>query len=78
MSEAGRPDGDLQTDLLEAAPDAMIGGDDDGLIRFANRQVEVLFGYPRAELIGRPVEVLVPELDDRLAVELLTPDDDGR
>lgn len=61
MREAGRPDGGPQADLLEAAPDAMIGVDDDGLIRFANRQVEVLFGYARSELVGRPIEMLVPE-----------------
>ncbi len=47
--------------LFEAAPDAIIVVDDRGLIRFVNRFAERLFGYPRDDLVGRPIEVLVPE-----------------
>jgi len=47
--------------LLEAAPDAMVVVDDQGRIELANTQTEVLFGYARAELIGEPIELLVPE-----------------
>jgi PAS domain S-box-containing protein len=47
--------------LLEAAPDAIIGVGADGLIVLVNAQAERLFGYGRAELLGRPVELLVPE-----------------
>lgn len=47
--------------LLEAAPDAMIATSPDGSIILVNRQAELLFGYERHELIGRPVEMLVPE-----------------
>ncbi|AYN42777.1 MEKHLA domain-containing protein [Streptomyces dangxiongensis] len=46
--------------LLEAAPDAMIIVDDTGTIRLINAQTEALFGYRREELLGRPVELLVP------------------
>src|SRR5919109_1372207 len=46
---------------LDAAPDAMIIIDESGVIRFANRQASVLFGHPHDELIGRPVEQLMPE-----------------
>ena len=47
--------------LLEAVPDALVGMDQQGVIRFVNRQTESLFGYDRDELIGKPIETLVPE-----------------
>src|SRR5450631_4160017 len=47
--------------LLEAVPDALVGMDQKGVIRFVNRQTESLFGYDRDQLIGRPIETLVPE-----------------
>ena len=46
--------------LLEAAPDAIIGVNPDGVIALVNTQAEALFGYERNQLIGRPVELLVP------------------
>jgi two-component system sensor kinase FixL len=47
--------------LLEAAPDAMLIIDPEGRISDINTQVEALFGYPRAELLGRNMEMLLPE-----------------
>jgi PAS domain S-box-containing protein len=47
--------------LLEAVPDALVGMDQKGVIRFVNRQTESLFGYDRDQLIGQRIEMLVPE-----------------
>jgi PAS domain S-box-containing protein len=47
--------------LLEAAPDAIVGVDPDGRIALVNAQTERLFGYDREELLGQPMEILVPE-----------------
>jgi PAS domain S-box-containing protein len=47
--------------LLEAAPDAIVGVDDKGKIVLVNSQTEALFGYLRESLLGEAVEVLVPE-----------------
>ena len=46
--------------LLDAVPDGLLVVDGGGLINYANRQFEVVTGYERDELIGRPVELLVP------------------
>jgi PAS domain S-box-containing protein len=47
--------------LLEAVPDALVGMDQKGVIRFVNRQSESLFGYERDQLIGEPIGTVVPE-----------------
>jgi PAS domain S-box-containing protein len=46
---------------VESAPAAMVMSDAAGRITLVNAQAEVLFGYTRAELLERHVEVLVPE-----------------
>ncbi|MGH9798081.1 MAG: PAS domain S-box protein, partial [Candidatus Polarisedimenticolia bacterium] len=46
--------------VMEAAPDALVISGADGRIAMVNRQTEILFGYSRDELIGQPVEILVP------------------
>lgn len=48
-------------DFLEASPDALIIVDHSGAIVLVNRQTEELFGYARADLVGQPIEVLLPE-----------------
>ena len=47
--------------VVEAAPNGMVMSNAEGEIMLVNRQAERLFGYDRAELVGRQVELLVPE-----------------
>jgi PAS domain S-box-containing protein len=53
-------------DLLESAPDGMVIVNADGKIVVVNSQTEILFGYSRQELIGQPVEILIPTRLDHL------------
>ncbi|MFZ6712877.1 PAS domain S-box protein [Undibacterium sp. TC9W] len=46
--------------VVEAAPNAMVMIDSRGMIEMVNAQTEHLFGYPRAELLGQPMEMLIP------------------
>ena len=47
--------------LLESAPDALIVIDETARIVFANGQAHRIFGYEPGELVGEPIEVVVPE-----------------
>jgi PAS domain S-box-containing protein len=47
--------------ILETAPAGMLAVDANGIITLVNASVERLFGYGREELLGRSVEVLVPQ-----------------
>ncbi len=51
----------IVSEILNASPDATIISDARGRIVVANHAAETLFGYGDGELIGEPVEVLVPE-----------------
>jgi PAS domain S-box-containing protein len=47
--------------IFDQDPDALVVTDTEGRIHLINAQAEVLFGYARAELLGQPVELLLPE-----------------
>lgn len=47
--------------ILECAPDGMVISDADGIILIVNAELERMFGHPRQDLIGQPLEMLIPE-----------------
>src|SRR5579859_6096968 len=47
--------------LFDVSPDAIFVTDAQGIIRDANPRASELFGYNQSELIGQPIEILVPE-----------------
>lgn len=48
---------------MELAPDAVIGVGSEGLIVLVNAQTELLFGYPREELIGEPIKKFIARFE---------------
>lgn len=48
-------------DLLESTPDAIVLVNQAGLMVLVNAQAEAVFGYSRTEMIGQPVEMLLPQ-----------------
>jgi diguanylate cyclase (GGDEF)-like protein/PAS domain S-box-containing protein len=57
-AEATMPDRTISFDLI---PDALVTADFDGVIRQVNSQLTSMFGYGEDELIGQPIEILLPE-----------------
>lgn len=63
------PDASVTADLprnffrhvLDASPDPLIIMNVSGTIAFANAEAEAVFGYRREEMLGRPIEILLPE-----------------
>ena len=47
--------------LIESSPDALVIADAAGIISIVNQQTAEMFGYEPDELIGRPIEMLLPE-----------------
>jgi PAS domain S-box-containing protein len=57
----GALDVELLTAVIEAAPTAIVLADERGRIVLVNAATEKMFGYPREELLDRPVEMLLPQ-----------------
>jgi len=51
----------MSENVPEVVPDALVGIDQVGVIRFVNYQTESLFGCDRDDLVGQPIQTLVPE-----------------
>jgi PAS domain S-box-containing protein len=51
----------LAARIVASAADAVLFADRDGLIRFWNRGAEEMFGWPAAEILGRSMDVIIPE-----------------
>ena len=60
LEESLRESEETVRTLLDTAAQAIIAIDSDGAIVLANRQAGKMFGYEQGELIGRPLETLVP------------------
>ena len=59
--QACKRDDERFRNVVEASPNAFVLVDTQGSIVMVNRQTELLFGYTRQELLGQPVELLLPE-----------------
>ncbi len=69
MGEPSFFDPELARAFCEAAPDALLVVRSDGSVAFANARAEALFGYARAEFLGRPIDLLLPETRGELRVD---------
>ena len=51
----------LYRSIVEQSPDAMIVADAQGAIVLWNRSAETIFGYADAEVLGKSLDVIIPE-----------------
>jgi PAS domain S-box-containing protein len=51
----------LAARIVAGTSDAVLFADRDGLIRFWNRGAEEMFGWPAAEILGRSMDVIIPD-----------------
>lgn len=61
MTNAGDPASEIYRMALHLAPSGVMVVDDQGAIRYANQTLADMFGYAIDDLLGKPVEVLLPE-----------------
>lgn len=50
----------LMAHILEILPDGVLVIDEGGIVRLMNRQAELIFGWPRTDVLGREMELLIP------------------
>jgi len=50
----------VDLEILESLPDALVIVDEGGLVTYLNESAELLFGHERGQMVGQPVEVLLP------------------
>src|SRR4051812_11623808 len=55
--------------LIESLPDALVAIDSSGVIVLVNAACEEMFGHGRAEMLGRPIDLLIPQRFRRAHVE---------
>lgn len=58
--EPGREE-TITRSVLDAVPGAVVVVGEDGIVRLFNRVAERIFGYEAGEVVGRPLEILIPE-----------------
>jgi PAS domain S-box-containing protein len=62
LSEPGAIlDPDLLARILEVLPDGVLVIDESGTVRFMNAQAELIFAYPRQDVLGNQLEMLLPD-----------------
>lgn len=61
QDSGGELTGDKYRQILDTAPDAMVVLNQEGKIVFVNAQTEKMFGYARGNLLGQPLDLLIPE-----------------
>jgi PAS domain S-box-containing protein len=60
LSHRSRFQDPISVPVVDAAPNPIVGVDDQGRIAYVNPRVEGAFGYGPDELLGQPVELLLP------------------
>lgn len=61
MNQAISTSGDLAFSFLQGAPLAIVVANDRGMLVFVNQQATQLFGYSEQELVGQPIDLLIPK-----------------
>lgn len=61
LERTSRRSQDMLSGMIAISPEAIVVTDVDGAIRFFSAGAETVFGYGQADILGRPVEILMPQ-----------------